>query len=90
MFDFRGVDWALAELITIPEAPVIASEPAADVFKKLRRVDCAISAPLIVSQFTADPNINKQPGGSFGVSRRPRAESTGAYGEISQATNLPK
>jgi hypothetical protein len=61
MFDFMGVDWALAELITIPEAPVIASEPAADVFKKLRREYCVISAPLIVNQFITDQQMKKPP-----------------------------
>jgi hypothetical protein len=52
-----------AELVTIPEAPAIAREPAAEVFKKLRREDCVISAPWIVNQFITDPQMTKTPEG---------------------------
>jgi hypothetical protein len=61
MLDFTGADCALAELITTPEVPAIASEPAADVFKKLRREDCVISAPLLINQFIADMQMKKPP-----------------------------
>jgi hypothetical protein len=48
-----------------PEVPAIATAPAAEVFKKLRREDCVISAPLIVNQFIADPHMKKPPEGGL-------------------------
>jgi hypothetical protein len=68
MLDFGGADCALAESITTPEAPAIAMELAAEVFKKLRREDCVISAPLIGTQFIADPHMKKPPEGGFAYS----------------------
>jgi hypothetical protein len=59
MVGFGCVDCALAESITIPEAPAIAREPAAEVFKKLRREDFVISSPLVVHQFIADRQMQK-------------------------------
>jgi hypothetical protein len=79
MLDFRGKDCALADSIPRAEAPAMASEPAAEVFKKLRRDDCVILAPMIVSQFIADPQMKKPPEGGFGVSWWPGAESIKAW-----------
>jgi hypothetical protein len=40
-----------------PEAEVIATAPAADVFKKWRREDWVIWAPSISNEFIADPQM---------------------------------
>jgi hypothetical protein len=72
MVDFGGIDCALAESAMTPEAPVMATAPTAEVFKKLRREDCVISAPLI-NQFIADLHKKKPPAGGLGVSWRPGA-----------------
>jgi len=65
MVDFGDVDCALVESAMTPEAPVIATAPMAEFFKKLRREDCVISAPLIGTQFIADPQTKKPPEGGF-------------------------
>jgi hypothetical protein len=56
----------------------MATAPTAEVFKKLRREDCVISAPLIINQYIADPQMKKPPEGGFGISSWPEVESTRA------------
>ena len=49
-FDCEGIDCAWTDSIVTPEAPTIDAEPITDVFKKLRREDWVIFAPLIFHQ----------------------------------------